>query len=347
LSDSINRTSDRVAGARRWRLRFAVAIAGAISGLAASPHGSRAAEGGTAIVGCYDAARKLVSHTLAYSCNGEIVSPAREADLERERRNRIQAKFAEHESDHVTGKRRLIGTGSGFYIGFAGELLTNDHVTNHCEQLTATSDDGEKQAVTLVATSVENDVSLMRTGNRPPGVARFSRTPDLADGQPLAVVGYPAYGLPMRLSSLFPAEAATDPMFALSENRVGFRGEVRHGNSGSPLLDRAGEVVGIVNATVDTPRVFRTTGKRVTDFGVAISYSAVLRFLAANGIKPLFGEGPHEMLAPDALHEKARSFVVQIGCWAMAPPDGQEPRRPGADQARAVVPPAGEHGPAH
>jgi serine protease Do len=347
LSDSVVRRSQRLARGRRNHRRFAVAAAAAVIALAATMHGGRAADGDTAIVGCYDATRKLVSHTLPYSCDGEIVSPAREADLERERRNRIQANFAERESDSVTGKRRLIGVGSGFYIGFGGELLTNDHVTNHCEQLTATSDEGEKQAVTLIATSAQNDVSLLRAGVRPPGVARFSPAPDLTDGQKLAVVGYPAYGLPMRLSSLSSAEAAADPRFALSENRISFHGEVRHGNSGSPLLDRAGEVVGIVNATVDTPQVFRTTGKRVTDVGVAISSSAVLRFLAANSVKPLFGEGPHGAATPEALHEKARSFVVQIGCWATAPAGSQEARPTGAERPRTVTLAPGGHRLAH
>ncbi|MDB5408048.1 MAG: peptidase [Rhodospirillales bacterium] len=280
---------------------------------------ARAAEPDATIVSCYDAPRKLVTHTLAYACKGEVVSPAREAALDRERRSHIEANVTELESDRVTGKRRLIGTGSGFYVGFGGELLTNDHVTNHCEQLTATSDQGEKQLVTLVATSSQSDITLLRTGARPPGVARFSATPDLSDGQKLAVVGYPVYGLPTRLSTLtLAAMAPVDPMFSLPESRVGFHAAIRHGNSGSPLLDRAGDVVGIVNAASDTPQIRRTTGRLVTDIGIAISYSTVLHFLAANGVKPLFGGGQHEEETPEALHEKARSFVVQIGCWAPA-----------------------------
>src|SRR4051812_10005944 len=199
------RLSLQVIYAGRRRFGFAL-LAGAA--IIVSAGGSRAAETEASVVGCYDAARKIVSHTLSYLCKGEIVSPAREAEVEGERRSRIQANVAELDGDSVTGRRRLIGTGSGFYIGFGGEILTNDHVTNHCEQLTATSDDGEKQLAALIATSVQSDISLLRAGARSPGIARFSPAPDLSDGQKLVVVGYPAYGLPTRLSTLTPAEMA-------------------------------------------------------------------------------------------------------------------------------------------
>jgi S1-C subfamily serine protease len=128
------------------------------------------------------------------------------------------------------------------------------------------------------------------------------------------VIGYPAYGLPTRLSSLTPAQ--TDPTtLATPDGKVFFQGEIRHGNSGSPLLDEAGSVVGLVDAMIDTPKLYRATGRMITATGIAISHSAVLRFLAAKGVRPLFAEGPRIALGSEALHETSHGFVVQIGCW--------------------------------
>jgi S1-C subfamily serine protease len=287
------------------------ALLGFIVPIFASNHASGA---DPSVVACYDETRKIVSHTLPDLCTGEVISPEREAALAQERRLRIQTTVQTRTADPVTGTHRLYGTGSGFFIGRNGELLTNDHVINHCDMLTATPDDGAKLPMKLIATDPAHDIALLRADVTPPGIASFSGAPERSDGNHLAVVGYPAYGLPTRLSSL--ASAQIDPQhLATLRDRIEFNGEVRHGNSGSPLLDEAGNVLGVVNATIDTPKVFKATGKRITNIGIAISYTAVMRFLALHSVQPILATGPQPTLDPEALHEKSRHFVAQVGCW--------------------------------
>jgi S1-C subfamily serine protease len=283
--------------------------------LIAATRAAPAATPDSEIVACYDATRRMVTHALRQSCNGEIVSPQREHELETQERRRVESAVDSIAlPDPVTGKRRLSGTGSGFYIGHGGEILTNDHVVNHCNMLTATADDDSKHDAILAAASPPGDIALLRTGQTPRSIARFSTTPQASAGERLAVVGYPAYGLPTRLSSLTPAQA--DPaMLATADGKVLFHGAIRHGSSGSPLLDEVGNVVGLVDAMIDTPKLYRATGRMITATGIAISQSAMLRFLAANGVTPLFAESPRAVLAAEELHDMARGFVVQIGCW--------------------------------
>ena len=270
--------------------------------------------GGPDIVACYDSSRKLVTHVLPALCQGEVISAEREAQLAAERRLHIQSTIEGAGADPVTGTRRAIGTGSGFFIGPGGELLTNSHVIDHCELVTATPDDGAKTTLHLVAADPQHDLALLRTGTPPAGIAAFSAAPERSDGARLAVVGYPAHGLASRLSVLSPARI--DPIrLATTSDRVDFDGEVRHGNSGSPLLDAQGNVLGVVNATVDTAKLFRATHNLVTNIGVAISWKAVMRFLAAHSVAPILEESPQAALSPEELHEKSRRFVAQIGCW--------------------------------
>jgi S1-C subfamily serine protease len=298
---------------RRSRLRFGllglVLCLGPLAGATAA-----SAAGDADIVTCYDPDRSLVTHTLTGLCGGEVISAAREAELVAARRLQIESSVLGRGTDPITGARRLLGSASGFYIGRRGELLTNYHVVSYCGLLTATPDGGAKIALQLIATDPEHDLALLRADAPPNGIAAFSSAPARSDGARLAVVGYPAYGLQTRFSILAPARI--DPMrLGTTSDRVEFAGEVRHGNSGSPLLDDAGNVLGIVHSTIDTPKVYRVTGTRVTDIGVAISWTAIMRFLARHSVEPVLASGDERALTPDELHAKSRSFVAQIGCW--------------------------------
>jgi S1-C subfamily serine protease len=269
----------------------------------------------TDIVACYDAGRQLVTHVMASLCQGEVVSPEREAALASERRQRIAATVLHATTaDPVTGQRRLIGTGSGFFVDQAGSLLTNNHVVDHCGMLTATPDDGGKIATSVVATSSGLDLALLRADRPAPAIARFSAAPEQSDGLHLAVVGYPAYGLPTRLSTMSPAQV--EPLtLATSSPGLSFHGDVRHGNSGSPLLDQDGDVIGVVFATIDTPATFAKKHKLITGISYAISYHAVMWFLGKNGVMPTIAPAPPGSLTSEELHAKSRGFVAQIGCW--------------------------------
>src|SRR5579885_1571654 len=186
---------------RRWRRLTSWAIGFWLAAL----FGAAAEERDPAVIACYDAEREIVTHTLPDLCRGEVISAEREAALAAARRLRIQSGVQETTADPVAGTRRLIGTGSGFYVGSGGELLTNAHVVDHCGLFTAASDDGDKLALHLVASDARQDLALLKADAPPPGIAAFSAAPGRSDGARLAVVGYPAYGLPTRLSTLSPA----------------------------------------------------------------------------------------------------------------------------------------------
>lgn len=283
--------------------------------LLAAAAGAAAAAGepaADAIVACYDAKRDLVTHSTAAACHGEIIDHAREAALAAERARRVRAALAERKAAYVLGNRHLIGTGSGFYVGPHGEVVTNDHVIDHCDMLTVTSDAGPRLPAPLVARDPTRDIALLRTGTRPPAVARFAAKPRDLPSSTVSVVGYPAYGLPTVRASIVPGRAMP-LLLATPENQVVFAGAIRRGHSGSPLLDAAGEVVGMVRAKPDTVKIYEATGHLPAEFGIAISQAALLHFLAAHDVHPLLAAGAP--LSRAAVFAKARRFVVRVGCW--------------------------------
>jgi S1-C subfamily serine protease len=153
-------------------------------------------------------------------------------------------------------------------------------------------------------------LSTMGAGETP---VVFNTDAPLESGAHLAVVGYPAFGRPvleaqLEQASVMDSDATGDRRF------YSFIGAVRGGNSGGPVLDEKGAVVGVVTAKINTPAIFKRTGIVVKDIGFAIPNSTIFDFLRRNSVA--FQQGQQAAaLAPAQLLQEAHRFVRQIGCW--------------------------------
>jgi S1-C subfamily serine protease len=87
-----------------------------------------------------------------------------------------------------------ISTGSGVVIGTHGEILTNAHVVEDCEKITAQLSSRTETAV-LVARDQRNDLAVVRSNNPPSSVAAFREGAPLRAGDTVVAVGYPLSGL--------------------------------------------------------------------------------------------------------------------------------------------------------
>jgi hypothetical protein len=129
----------------------------------------------------------------------------------------------------------------------------------------------------------------------------------------LAIVGYPAFGRPLldaqlEQASIMDGDAAGDRRYFT------FIGAIRGGNSGGPVLDEKGAVVGIVTAKIDTPAMYKKTGILIKDIGFAIPNRTIFDFLRRNSIAFQQGEQA-ATLAPAQILKSAHGFVRQIWCW--------------------------------
>ncbi|MBM3487826.1 MAG: hypothetical protein FJX67_14530 [Alphaproteobacteria bacterium] len=89
---------------------------------------------------------------------------------------------------------------------------------------------------------------------------------------------------------------------------------MRGGNSGGPVLDLAGLILGIIHAKVNTPEVYRQFRIVVDDIGLAIKNDAIFAFLDRACV--VYRRAPVDMALNDAqLLERARSFIARIECW--------------------------------
>jgi S1-C subfamily serine protease len=165
-----------------------------------------------------------------------------------------------HAGDSVV---RVLSTACGLGIegsGWAvepGVVVTNAHVIAGADDTTVTTQDGAELDATPIYYEPKQDLALLRVGAALPKLPISSQRPE---GEDAAVLGYPENG-PYTLE---PARIG-ETRATVSEDSYGngpvertitaLSGAVRSGNSGGPLVDKAGRVVGTVfAATTSGPR---------------------------------------------------------------------------------------------
>jgi S1-C subfamily serine protease len=161
--------------------------------------------------------------------------------------------------------------GTGFLVA-PDVLLTNSHVINLCSKVSVQigGAGGEVVLGQPLANDPGRDLALLRIARLSASYALIESNFARVDPTELFVVGFPSLGLPTVRPILVTAKAQLADL-ATTKPRLSFHADVRHGNSGSPLFDNFGAVVGIVTMAIDTPKVYTRTGVLVTEVGVAIS----------------------------------------------------------------------------
>jgi putative serine protease PepD len=141
--------------------------------------------------------------------------------------------------------------GSGFIVSADGYVVTNDHVVEGASgTATVTFSDSSVAAARLVGSDQESDIAVLKLGRSGLPAVQFGNSdqvavgdPVLAFGAPLALANTVTYGIVSALNRTMEAEEPGGPSryYAAIQTDAA----VNHGNSGGPLVDAAGRVVGV------------------------------------------------------------------------------------------------------
>lgn len=148
------------------------------------------------------------------------------------------------------------GVGSGVIVNLAGDILTSLHVVADATDIHVTFADGTKSPAEIVNRDRANDIAVLRAETPPMEVvpATLGDPGGVREGSEAYAVGSP-FGLPNSMSE--GVISGLGRSFLLEDSGVVLRGliqidaAVNPGNSGGPLLDREGHVIGIVTALLN------------------------------------------------------------------------------------------------
>jgi serine protease Do len=142
------------------------------------------------------------------------------------------------------------GLGSGFVYDNRGHILTNNHVVENSDKIEVTFHDGVKVKATVVGTDNQSDVAVIKVDNTSYPPLHRADSNKLKVGELVMAVGSP-FG--------FSQTVTTGIISALERNAVGINkyesfiqtdAAINRGNSGGPLVDMNGDVIGINSAIV-------------------------------------------------------------------------------------------------
>jgi ankyrin repeat protein len=207
----------------------------------------------------------------------------------------------------IDGSLKLSATGTGFRVSTNGVIVTNAHVVEGCRDIRINN-----MPNPLIAIDAVNDLAIIK------GVAGHAVTVRGANsvkvGESVVVVGFP-------LSRLLGSgiQANTGDVSALSgvsnDSRVfQISAPVNSGNSGGPLFDNRGNLIGVVQSKLSAAKMLKAIGDIPQNVNFAIKSNVLTSFLNVHGVSYKSNQSDKQRSVVDVV-ESAREATYLIECW--------------------------------
>jgi 2-alkenal reductase len=135
------------------------------------------------------------------------------------------------------------GSGSGVIISTEGYILTNNHVVEGATELAVAFADSTRREAELVGTDPLSDIAVIRVRGEVPGIATIGDSTRLQPGETVMAIGSPLGNF--RNTVTAGVVSALNRSVGMLEGLIQTDASINRGNSGGPLINLSGEVIGI------------------------------------------------------------------------------------------------------
>lgn len=200
-------------------------------------------------------------------------------------------------------------SGSGYFVTADGHVGTNNHVIEGCTKIRV-ADFGPAR---LVKADTTNDLAIIQVQtSKPHTVAKFRSAP-VRRGEEIFVLGFPFSDL--LGNNLTISEGIVSSLAGIGGDVRNFHlsAPVQPGNSGGPVLDSSGDLVGTVVAKLDAIKTLEVAGTLPENVNFAVHGNMMAILLGSANLVPIYAAPAEAMSAAD-VSSKAEKFTVQIVC---------------------------------
>lgn len=203
--------------------------------------------------------------------------------------------------------------GTAFYVSADGFLVTNSHVVGSCREVVLKRRGLLIGRASLFARNERDDLAVLKHDASSPSYLRVRAGDPLRVADAVVVFGYPLSGM---LSTT--GNTTVGNVTALAGLRDDYRmfqlsAPVQPGNSGGPVVDDRGRLIGVVVSKLDALKFAGVTGDIPQNVNFAIKASTLVSFLEAQGVR-YESAATGEVLTPAAASEVASAATVMVEC---------------------------------
>ncbi len=230
------------------------------------------------------------------------------------------------------------GSGSGVIISDKGYIITNNHVVDGATSLAVVFADSSRRAAKLVGTDPLNDVAVIKVEGTLPAVAAIGDAATLQPGETVLAIGSPLGNFRNTVTSgvVSALNRSVDSMEGLIQTDAA----INSGNSGGPLINLRGEVVGLNTLVLRGDNSgFGTSAAPVEGLGFAVP-SSIFRNVADQLISHGTVSYPYlgvSYLALDGDLAAQFNLPVQNGAFIQSTRHGVPAVTPGSAADRAGI----------
>ena len=179
---------------------------------------------------------------------------------------------------YPTGDSSASRSGTGFFVSSDGYVVTNHHVIKSASKITVTTPSGESFEAKVVSTSTSTDLALLRIPYQTKNYLTFANPSSTDIGHQVFTLGYPVSDILGKEVKY--TDGSISSLSGLQGDATFFQISVpiQPGNSGGPLVNTDGDVVGVVTATAAVEAFYKSVGAMPQNVNWAVkgAYASLL-----------------------------------------------------------------------